>query len=534
MGRKYSTNLLVVSLWIFAVAFVASDLSLQTLSKSKALLFIAEIGVSLTFVTCPFFGWLADTKYGRYKVIRVTLYFQWWMSVFYCLSIVLLQLLSAYGKLHAFQEKQHIMHVVWYIVSAAGLGGVLANIVHFAIDQLPDGSSTNIVRLIRWFVIIVFLSNSLVNLMNYCLTNSYVVVRSLLVSFVLSVALLLDQFCSASLVKEPTFENPLIKILKVLKYAMKNKYPHLRGAYSYWNSSYCSRIEFAKSEYGGPFAADLVEDTKAFLRIVSVLVFWCLFSSLIVFIIALQRKLRHFYHHIDESGNIIDPQFIADYLATYSGTFALIFLILVFELFPCRRLKLYLYNTPVLKRALFGSILIQLSVGCSGILYLVSHLLTQHNHHGNNATCLLNGIEGQDKKILINYKWVLIPNTLQYLGFYLLWITATEFICSQSPYSMKGLLYGLLFEFIGVFCALNYSWQYPFEKYIWNSQLSLQVGCETVYLFCIFVLMALSTACFCIAYKFYKPRERNYSNRVEEIVGVDCNPKVRALNSSLA
>jgi len=531
MGEKY-IRVLVVLLWYFAATFVALNLSLSSLTTSKALFYTADIGVCLTFVIYPFFGWLADTKYGRYRVVKGSLYFQWLTSVFYCLFMVLLQLLSAYGKLNNLEENQHIVHVVWYIVSTAGLGGVMVNIVHFAIDQLPDGSSTDIVKLIRWFVMVGFLSNLIVNFMNYCLTNSYVVIKSLLISFILSVALLLDLVCSASLVKEPTFLNPVIKIMKVLKYAMKNKFPQLRSAYSYWNFSYCARIEFSKSVYGGPFTVDLVEDTKAFLRIVFVILFGCLFSSLMVFIIELQRKIKHFYRHNDESGDITDFHFILDYLMTYSGTVVLVFFIVVYELLPCHRLKLYLYDIPVLKRAMFGLVLILFSVGCNGIIYLVGHLLRHHNHHqyGNYTDCILDENKGQH---ILDYKWILIPNTVEYLGIYLLWITATEFICSQSPYSMKGLIFGLLFEFIGAFCALNYSWLYPFKKNIRSLPLSLQIGCETIYLFSIFVIMALSAACFCIAYKFYKPRERNYNNRNEEFIDVDGHSTIKNLNSFL-
>ena len=78
----------------------------------------------------PFFGWLADMKYGRYTVIKVSLYIVW-----------ILELLSAYGKIKDLERKQSAVRIAWFIVLSIGLGGLLANIVQFGIDQLQDGSS---------------------------------------------------------------------------------------------------------------------------------------------------------------------------------------------------------------------------------------------------------------------------------------------------------------------------------------------------------------------------------------------------------
>ena len=61
--------------------------------------------------------------------------------------------------------------------------------------------------------------------------------------------------------------NPLKLISQVLRYAVKNKYPRLRSAFTYWEDKPYSRIDLGKAKYGGPFTTEQVEDVKTFFRI---------------------------------------------------------------------------------------------------------------------------------------------------------------------------------------------------------------------------------------------------------------------------
>ena len=55
---------------------------------------------------------------------------------------------------------------------------------------------------------------------------------------------------------------------KVLKYAVKNKHPQRRSAFTYCEDELPSRIDFGKRKYGGPFTTEQVEDVKTFLRLI--------------------------------------------------------------------------------------------------------------------------------------------------------------------------------------------------------------------------------------------------------------------------
>ena len=65
------------------------------------------------------------------------------------------------------------------------------------------------------------------------------------------------------LIKEPITQNPFKLVYNVLKFAIKNKYPRQRSAFTYCEDIIPSRIDFGKHKYGGPFTTEQVEDVKS-------------------------------------------------------------------------------------------------------------------------------------------------------------------------------------------------------------------------------------------------------------------------------
>ena len=101
-----------------------------------------------------------------------------------------------------------------------------------------------------------------------CLSTKYETVTLVLVCAHLSIAVILLTCFKDSpwLIKEPVIQNPFKLIYKVIKYAIKNKYPRQRSSFMYCEDDLPSRIDFGKSKYGGPFTIEQVEDVKTFLR----------------------------------------------------------------------------------------------------------------------------------------------------------------------------------------------------------------------------------------------------------------------------
>ena len=84
----------------------------------------------------------------------------------------------------------------------------------------------------------------------------------------LSLAMILLSTCNHCLIKEPIKQNPLKLVYKVIRYAIRNKYPRQRSAFTYCEDELPSRIDFGKSKYGGPFTTEQVEDVKTFFRFI--------------------------------------------------------------------------------------------------------------------------------------------------------------------------------------------------------------------------------------------------------------------------
>ncbi len=505
-------NLLVVTIWLFISTCILEKLISSNALGSKFYNFSSKTGACISTLTYMFFGWLADTRYGRYKVIKYSLHILWITSVFYCLLSVVLELLSAYGVLEDLEGKQHAVHVSWYIVLGLGLGGLLANIIQFSIDQLQDRSSEEITSFLRWGGLVWLISIPVTHIPYNYLNRYCKIANSIILPAMLTLALCLDYFCVSLLMKNPVSSNPLSIIFRIMRFATYNKYPLRRSAHSYWNSSFCARIDLAKTEYGGPFTANQVEDTKAFWRIVPIIVCASLFFSLIFLVTSDVDRMKYSLTR--------DNELVEDFFQ-YLGILIIGIALALFELMLCSRVRTYVNNTPILIRSIFGMIILLASILSCGIIEAVGNHLNNNDTYNNKSVCVFYLDQYQLHYFPLSYKWMVIPYSLQYWGGYLMAITAIEFHCAQSPYSMKGLLAGLWFGCLGGSSGLHYAWLLPFQTAIKNSRIGQYIGCGAVYFFSIFLILLFMTFCFCCIWKLYKPLQERRSGREEEIVDVD-------------
>ena len=65
--------------------------------------------------------------------------------------------------------------------------------------------------------------------------------------------------------------NPFKRMWKVLTFAWRHKYPMNRSAFTYCEEHTPSRLDLGKEQYGGPFKTEEVEDVKAFLHLLLLL-----------------------------------------------------------------------------------------------------------------------------------------------------------------------------------------------------------------------------------------------------------------------
>ena len=234
------------------------------------------IVTAIFILCCPFAGWLADVYFGRYKVMQAGLWLMWVGSI----AGVLAQIVE-------FEDPQidNIMEYTALTLSAVlttlGLTAFLVNAIAFGTDQMPDASSEEISAFIHWFVWAKFVGISITeseNLISTCTnlpTKDINTLQALIQVVLSSLAICCDFLFRTCLVLEPESRNPLKLLFRVLRYAATHKYAIRRSAFTYCEDQKPSRIDFAKSKYGGPFTTEEVEDVKTCLRMLVVVVTIC-------------------------------------------------------------------------------------------------------------------------------------------------------------------------------------------------------------------------------------------------------------------
>ena len=149
------------------------------------------------------------------------------------------------------------------------------------------------------------------------------------------------------------------------------------------------------------------------------------------------------------------------------------------------RVSLYKYIPGVLKRLGLGMIFILLSILCTLVMDIYGHM------HANVTECFLTNnpdymydffpFHTTVTTLKINSHFLIIQYFLNAMGETLLYIALYEFICSQSPRAMKGLVIGTFFAIKGVFQLLEVITTYlPFASHEWSKAYAFP-SCGSVY-----------------------------------------------------
>ena len=132
-------------------------------------------------------------------------------------------------------------------------------------------------------------------------------------------------------------------------------------------------------------------------------------------------------------------------------------------------------------------------------------------HAPTNATleCMFVENSTSDSVLSINYLWIgnVLGIVIAIEGL-TLYTAQFEFLCAQTPYTLKGLIIGLSFaSALGLSPALAdatlTTWAHT-----WSQPLSYPTCAFWFYLFTI-VVTVVGVVMFCIVAKWYKRRERN-------------------------
>ncbi len=408
----------------------------------------------VVLIACPFTGLLADVYFGRYKVVIYSTRILWITLVLHNLLMVIREMVGKFPGWSA-------LLTVLSVIEPLAMSGILSNSLQFGLDQLPDASTSAVTSYINWNTWVCFLAGSVYVITQWCNCGFYTEALSyILQPLMCTVILLADFFASHWLVKEPVTHNPLKLIYQVIRYAVKNKHPRLRSAFTYWEDKPYTRLDLGKVKFGGPFTTEQVEDVKTFFRLVAVMVAGLPWMTVMASMYTVMNtKLVYYY---EDKGYIPDcsDASATSYLTNCYQRMKVQFLdhLVVVLLVPVVEFILYplqTYKSCCLK----GHIMQKLVLGATLLLLHAATLLSMEVAGGHfldpkhNATCMLvanKHTASQDLTIKIPVTWLALPQVMLGISAYLLHFNMNQFIIAQTPYSMRGLLVGLSLFLIGV------------------------------------------------------------------------------------
>ena len=458
-------------------------------------------------VLMPLAGWLADVHFGRYKIISWSLWIMWLSSLVVTLSFVLAHVIESYSGIHT------KLSLVFLAFMGVGFCGFQANVVQFGVDQLLDMSTIEITSFIAWYAGSFLSGRFAIGFILSC-AQDYTLFGSLLISFSLSVVMVTYFLFNHLLVKEPASVNPFRLVYHVFKYAVKNKYPKQRSAFTYCEDYLPSRIDFGKRKYGGPFTTEQVEDVKTLFRslLIAVVIsaFYGMSYSETEYMFHLKRSLLHTPSESGES-NVPLQQCFTEY-TSFTGAYFVAALVLIpvneFLLYPV--LHRHLPYLKIYKKFILGAVFrIGMYLSVLALTTYTRFYYVENSAASSMSNTTLLCLFQANAGLLMNTidsRWFILPQILHSLSDLLLVITMIEFFCAQVPYSMKGIVAGITYGLLGIFLAISKTVSIPFmtSSTYWGVR---TVSCEFWYLLMKVLFLMLVTVLSSIVRR-YKLRKR--------------------------
>ena len=275
-------------------------------------------------------------------------------------------------------------------------------------------------------------------------------------------------------------------------------------------------------KYGGPFSTEQVENVEVFYGILKVLlsfgaVFFLDFAASSI----LQYYALHVYSYYEYSyynNNTVTSAHLRfngtlpEHILLNSGLLSPLLITICLPLYLCLlRPFISRYVPGMLRRMGLGMILVVLSLMALFAMDTVAHV--QHIGVYDFDLCMFESSHVMN--IIFNLPqqsplFLIVPLVLTSLSHMLIYTAVFEFICSQSPHSMKGLLIGLLYAIKGLYQLLATILTVPFTVvYVSHPSHVGQVTCGFYYYLVNIVIGLIAVLMYMWVAKKYKYRERD-------------------------
>ena len=425
----------------------------------------------------PLAGYLADVRYGRYKVVIFGLKLIWFglftfvigsiaIAIFGCIMLFLCTIIlncqidfvvvvtpdpQFFGV--CLLAMSVSLLVITYFILSIGFAAFAANVIQFGIDQLQELPARNATLFIYWFLLTIYIGMGVGKVAFSCIPSTHLASVGVIYIawFLLLIILPISLYVAKSkwFVTESGVVNPYREVAQVVSFARKHKIPVRRSAFTYWEDDIPTGLDLGKNKYGGPFTTDQVENVKAFFGILYILLslgpFFTTDIAASVFLPILKGHMDNWVSY-----PLFDSSFITYSIFANGGTLYPIFIVILIPIFLKIICPLFQRYIPtILKRIGISLCLITVCILCSLITDAVGHALP----NGWNATSVFDTdyFDEDASSLKLSPHILIVQNFLIAVAYILIYGGVFEFICAQSPHSMKGVLIGIFFATKGLF-----------------------------------------------------------------------------------
>ena len=436
----------------------------------------------LSFTFAPLIGWLADTIFGRYKVMKFGSIVSFLASILYYFAM-----LTGGGD----STLSNVLLLVAFVTVGFGFTCYSAAMLPFITDQIIGATSDELSAVVQWYYwvqnLVGGLSTFIIYFYRISNMESILVSSTLIFAVPLAVIIISDCLCQQWLDRTHKVTNPIKLIIQVLNYTRKHSYPERRSAFTYIDEEQPTRMDYGKEKFGGPFTEEEVEDVKTVLCLLPLVM--CLsFTTAIFNFTPRVSLLNHNTSSIDTiTLEIYINRAISDWL----------FPVLLIPLYQLLLYRCFRSCSPSMLQCigagLFMCILGFILLSALGVASVISSDdIQKYLELPDNATDPDN----------VEWYWKPGPCIMYGIGNIMVAVVFLEFIIAQSPDKMKGLAIGIMLACRGFISIIIF--KFPSFTLCWDLTISLVL----IVLFVVFLILS----------KCYTLRERNREINIQAIV----------------
>ena len=498
------------------------------ITYTASLSLIIHTVITFIAVLSPVAGLLTDVKFSRFKTVLCSSYAVLTHVFVSILLMIILIVIQYYSN--SYRRIVYLIAICVVVIMVTVYMVFIINAIQFGMDQLHDSPTEDSILYIHWYVWIYYTCSLISQIAwNSFLYDKYYVdyidiirisgisiaslcfIHSL---FLLTVSLCVFHYRKVWFFLEPAGVNPYKLVYRVVKFAYQHKVPLRRSAFTYCDEESPTRLDVGKHKYGGPFTTKQVEDVKAFWGILKVLI---TIGPAFLLQTVMQTILPAFSKHSSIFLNTtahreVHLEGVTRHILISNGLLSTLLVVICIPLYLCWiRPHITYYIPGMLKRIQIALVVMVLSLICTFVMDVVVHV-----NNTDYANCMFEEFIKTNLSSIVsdfpsspplyqNVYFFTTQHVLSALADMLFDIAVLEFICSQGPYSMKGLLLGFFFSIKSLFKAIAIISTIPFGT-VWKIEsLSCGSGFYAMYI----VIGLLEFVLFSCVSKRYKYRNVN-------------------------